>query len=85
MCTCCQTSCPRYWWNGDRTLGPAVLLQAYRWIADSRDEMCGERLDHLRGPFPFLSNLLINKSKMKKQKIVNSFWDLVFQGAIGFL
>ncbi|WP_375669586.1 4Fe-4S dicluster domain-containing protein, partial [Bartonella sp. MR168JLCBS] len=51
LCACCQTSCPSYWWNGDRYLGPAVLLQAYRWIADSRDEMCGERLDNLEDPF----------------------------------
>ncbi|MCY3980591.1 MAG: succinate dehydrogenase iron-sulfur subunit, partial [Alphaproteobacteria bacterium] len=45
LCFCCATSCPSYWWNGERYLGPAVLLQAYRWIADSRDEMTGERLD----------------------------------------
>ncbi|QEE12904.1 MULTISPECIES: succinate dehydrogenase iron-sulfur subunit [Bartonella] len=51
LCACCQTSCPSYWWNGDRYLGPAILLQAYRWIADSRDEMCGERLDNLEDPF----------------------------------
>jgi succinate dehydrogenase / fumarate reductase iron-sulfur subunit len=51
LCFCCSTSCPSYWWNGDRYLGPAVLLQAYRWIADSRDEMTGERLDNLEDPF----------------------------------
>jgi len=51
MCACCSTSCPSYWWNGDRYLGPAILLQAYRWIADSRDEMAGERLDDLEDPF----------------------------------
>ena len=51
MCFCCSTSCPSYWWNGDRYLGPAVLLQAYRWIADSRDEATGERLDELEDPF----------------------------------
>jgi succinate dehydrogenase / fumarate reductase, iron-sulfur subunit len=51
LCFCCQTSCPSYWWNGDRYLGPAVLLQAYRWIADSRDEATGERLDQLNDPF----------------------------------
>lgn len=51
MCACCQTSCPSYWWNPDRYLGPAVLLQAYRWIADSRDEATGERLDELEDPF----------------------------------
>jgi succinate dehydrogenase / fumarate reductase iron-sulfur subunit len=51
LCFCCSTSCPSYWWNGDRYLGPAVLLQAYRWIADSRDEKTGDRLDALEDPF----------------------------------
>jgi succinate dehydrogenase / fumarate reductase iron-sulfur subunit len=51
LCFSCSTSCPSYWWNGDRYLGPAVLLQAYRWIADSRDEATGERLDQLEDPF----------------------------------
>ena len=51
LCACCSTSCPSYWWNGDRYLGPAVLLQAYRWLADSRDEATGERLDDLEDPF----------------------------------
>jgi len=51
LCFCCTTSCPSYWWNSDRYLGPAVLLQAYRWIADSRDEATGERLDQLEDPF----------------------------------
>ncbi len=51
LCACCSTSCPSYWWNGDRYLGPAVLLQAYRWIVDSRDENTGERLDNLEDPF----------------------------------
>ena len=51
LCFCCSTSCPSYWWNGDRFLGPAVLLQAWRWIADTRDEATGERLDALEDPF----------------------------------
>jgi succinate dehydrogenase / fumarate reductase iron-sulfur subunit len=51
LCACCSTSCPSYWWNSDRYLGPAILLQAYRWIADSRDESAGERLDDLEDPF----------------------------------
>ena len=51
LCASCSTSCPSYWWNSDRYLGPAVLLQAYRFIADSRDEMQGERLDALEDPF----------------------------------
>ncbi|XP_055686739.1 succinate dehydrogenase [ubiquinone] iron-sulfur subunit, mitochondrial-like [Lutzomyia longipalpis] len=51
MCACCSTSCPSYWWNSDKYLGPAVLMQAYRWIIDSRDEKTEERLDRLRDPF----------------------------------
>jgi succinate dehydrogenase / fumarate reductase iron-sulfur subunit len=51
LCFCCSTACPSYWWNSDRYLGPATLLQAYRWIADSRDEHTGERLDDLEDPF----------------------------------
>ena len=51
LCACCSTSCPSYWWNSNRYLGPAILLQAYRWIADSRDENTGERLDALEDPF----------------------------------
>jgi succinate dehydrogenase / fumarate reductase iron-sulfur subunit len=51
LCACCSTSCPSYWWNGDRYLGPATLLQAHRWIMDSRDEHAGERLDALEDPF----------------------------------
>ncbi|MFB3134355.1 MAG: succinate dehydrogenase iron-sulfur subunit [Rhodospirillales bacterium] len=51
LCFCCQTSCPSYWWNPERYLGPAVLLQAYRWIVDSRDEVTGQRLDELDDTF----------------------------------
>lgn len=51
LCACCSTSCPSYWWNGDRYLGPAVLMQAYRWMIDSRDQATAERLDKLRDPF----------------------------------
>ena len=50
LCACCSTSCPSYWWNGDRFLGPATLLQAYRWVVDSRDEGTGERLRELQDP-----------------------------------
>ncbi|WOJ88792.1 succinate dehydrogenase iron-sulfur subunit [Methylocapsa polymorpha] len=51
LCACCSTSCPSYWWNDDRYLGPAALLQAYRWLIDSRDEAAGERLDNVEDPF----------------------------------
>ncbi len=51
LCFCCTGACPSWWWTGERYLGPAVLLQAYRWIADSRDEAIEERLDDLHDPF----------------------------------
>ena len=51
LCFCCSTSCPSYWWNQDRYLGPSILLQSYRWLADSRDQRTGERLDRLDDPF----------------------------------
>ena len=51
LCACCSTACPSYWWNGERFLGPAILLQAYRWLIDSRDEATGARLDDLEDPF----------------------------------
>lgn len=51
LCACCTTSCPSYWWNSDRFLGPAALLAAYRWIVDSRDQAKDERLDALDDTF----------------------------------
>jgi succinate dehydrogenase / fumarate reductase, iron-sulfur subunit len=51
LCACCTTSCPSFWWNPDKFLGPAALLQSYRFIADSRDQATGERLDHLEDPY----------------------------------
>lgn len=51
LCACCSTSCPSFWWNPDRFLGPAALLQAYRFLADSRDQATGERLDELEDPY----------------------------------
>merc|ERR1712032_1789817 len=51
LCACCSTSCPSYWWNSDKYLGPAVLMQAYRWIEDSRDEATKNRLDFVNDSF----------------------------------
>ncbi len=51
LCACCTTSCPSFWWNPDRFLGPAALLQAWRFLADSRDQATGERLDGLEDPY----------------------------------
>jgi len=51
LCGCCTTACPSFWWNPDKFLGPAALLQAYRFIADSRDQAADERLDYLEDPY----------------------------------
>jgi len=51
LCGCCSTSCPSFWWNPDKFLGPAALLQAWRFLADSRDQATDERLANLDGPF----------------------------------
>ena len=51
LCACCSTSCPSYWWNSDKYLGPAALLAASRWVKDTRDGSTEERLDRLRDPF----------------------------------
>lgn len=51
LCFCCSTACPSYWWNSDKFLGPAILMQAWRWITDSRDEATGERLDQMDDSF----------------------------------
>ncbi len=51
MCACCSTSCPSYWWNSDVYMGPAALLNAYRWVVDSRDEAREKRLDELEDSF----------------------------------
>jgi succinate dehydrogenase / fumarate reductase, iron-sulfur subunit len=64
LCACCSTSCPSYWWNPERYLGPAALLQAQRWIVDSRDEASGERLDNLEDPFRlYRCHTIMNCSK----------------------
>ena len=51
LCGCCSTSCPSFWWNPDKFLGPAALLQSWRFLADSRDQITDERLDELEGPY----------------------------------
>lgn len=65
LCFCCSTSCPSYWWNGENGyLGPSVLLQAYRWLVDSRDEATGKRLDQLEDPFRlFRCHTILNCTK----------------------
>ncbi|NBS57225.1 MAG: succinate dehydrogenase iron-sulfur subunit, partial [Betaproteobacteria bacterium] len=51
LCACCSTACPSFWWNPDKFVGPAGLLQAYRFIADTRDQATSERLDNLEDPY----------------------------------
>jgi len=51
LCACCSTACPSFWWNPERFLGPAALLQAWRFLADTRDQATGERLDDLEDPY----------------------------------
>ena len=51
LCACCSTSCPSFWWNPDKFLGPAALLQSWRFLADTRDQATEERLNNLEGPF----------------------------------
>ena len=66
LCACCSTSCPSYWWNSDKYLGPAILLQAYRWIIDSRDssEAKKKRLNFLQDPFKlYRCHTIMNCSK----------------------
>lgn len=65
LCACCTTSCPSYWWNEERYLGPATLLQAYRWVIDSRDEAAGDRLDNLEDPFrTFRCHTILNCTRV---------------------
>jgi len=64
LCACCSTSCPSYWWNPEKYLGPAVLMQAYRWVEDSRDEMTKARLEELNDSFKlFRCHTTMNCSK----------------------
>lgn len=64
LCACCSTSCPSYWWNSDKYLGPAILLQAYRWIIDSRDNNTERRLHNIQDPFKlYRCHTIMNCSK----------------------
>ena len=64
LCACCSTACPSYWWNSDKYLGPAVLMQANRWVKDSRDDGTKERLEQLRDPFSlYRCHTIMNRTK----------------------
>jgi succinate dehydrogenase / fumarate reductase iron-sulfur subunit len=88
LCACCSTSCPSYWWNGDKYLGPAVLLQAYRWLIDSRDENTGHRLDELEDPFKlYRCHTIMNCAKtcpkgLNPAKAIGEIKKMLFERAI---
>ncbi|VDK71333.1 unnamed protein product [Litomosoides sigmodontis] len=64
LCACCSTSCPSYWWNADKYLGPAILLQSYRWVIDSRDDYAEERLSKIHDHFSvFKCHTIMNCTK----------------------
>nr|CDQ04475.1 BMA-SDHB-1, isoform c [Brugia malayi] len=64
LCACCSTSCPSYWWNADKYLGPAILLQSYRWMIDSRDDYAEERLSKIHDHFSvFKCHTILNCTK----------------------
>ncbi len=64
LCACCSTACPSYWWNSDRFLGPAALLQAHRWVVDSRDQATDERIDYVDDTFRlYRCHTILNCSK----------------------
>lgn len=72
LCACCSTSCPSYWWNSDRYLGPATLMQAYRWVIDSRDEATDKRLERLKDPFSlYRCHTILNCSRTCPKVIIN--------------
>merc|ERR1712146_66926 len=74
LCACCSTSCPSYWWNGDKYLGPAIIQQAYRWIIDSRDEAQPQRLEKLNDSFSiFRCHTIMNCTK-SCPKNLNPAW-----------
>jgi len=64
LCACCSTSCPSYWWNGDKYLGPAIIQQAYRWLIDSRDDFRAERLEKMNDAYSvFKCHTIMNCTK----------------------
>jgi succinate dehydrogenase (ubiquinone) iron-sulfur subunit len=70
LCACCSTACPSYWWNSDKYLGPAALLQAYRWMSDSRDQYGKERRQDLEDPFSiYRCHTIMNCTKTCPKKL----------------
>lgn len=74
LCACCSTSCPSYWWNGDKYLGPAIIQQAYRWIIDSRDEAAPQRLEKMNDSFSIFKCHTIMNCTKSCPKNLNPAW-----------
>jgi len=74
LCACCSASCPSYWWNGDKYLGPAIIQQAYRWIIDSRDEARAERLEKMNDKFSIFKCHTIMNCTKACPKNLNPAW-----------
>ena len=88
LCACCSTACPSFWWNPDKFVGPAGLLQAYRFLADSRDQATNERLDNLEDPYRlFRCHTIMNcvdvcPKGLNPTKAINSIRDLLVRRAV---
>ncbi len=88
LCACCSTSCPSFWWNPDKFVGPAGLLQAYRFIADSRDQATGDRLDNLEDPYRlFRCHTIMNcvdvcPKGLNPTQAINNIRDLLVRRAV---
>merc|ERR1712002_273028 len=74
LCACCSASCPSYWWNGDKYMGPAIIQQAYRWIIDSRDEATPQRLEKLNDSFSIFKCHTIMNCTKACPKNLNPAW-----------
>jgi succinate dehydrogenase / fumarate reductase iron-sulfur subunit len=88
LCACCSTACPSFWWNPDKFVGPAGLLQAYRFLADSRDQATSERLDNLEDPYRlFRCHTIMNcvdvcPKGLNPTKAINHIRDLLVRRAV---
>jgi succinate dehydrogenase / fumarate reductase iron-sulfur subunit len=88
LCACCSTQCPSWWWNPDKFVGPAGLLQAYRFIADSRDRATSERLDNLEDPYRlFRCHTIMNcvdvcPKNLNPTKAINHIKDLLVRRTV---
>ena len=88
LCACCSTSCPSWWWNPDKFVGPAGLLQAYRFLADTRDQATNERLDNLEDPYRlFRCHTIMNcadvcPKNLNPTKAINHIKELLVKRAV---